>query len=121
MQLTRPVFDLDENGYGQVVYDVVLDGQHYSLICYSQALAPENRTDRVIAEAWDACFILFDGQPTKDDIEHLKAHATVQEAGEYATHVVAPVAATRNRFVPKTIALGGVATGSMKAIEPYST
>ena len=88
MQLTRPIFDLDENGYGQVVYDVVLDGQHYSLICYSQALAPENRTDRVIAEAWDACFILFDGQPTKDDIEHLKAHATVQEAGEYDERVL---------------------------------
>lgn len=88
MQMTRPAFDLDQNGFGHVVYDVVLDGQHYSLICYSQALAPENRTDRVIAEAWDACFILFDGQPTAEDIEHLKAHATVQEAGEYDERVL---------------------------------
>ena len=88
MQLTRPSFGLDDNGYGHVVYDVVLDNQHYSLICYSQALAPENRTDRVIAEAWDACFILFDGQPSAADIRQLEAHATVQEAGEYDERVL---------------------------------
>ena len=88
MQLTRPAFELDDDGYGHAVYDVVLDGQHYALICYSQALAPENRTDRVIAEAWDACFILFDGQPSPEDIDQLKSHATVQEAGEYDERVL---------------------------------
>ena len=40
----------------------------YSLIAYSRALADEDRTDRVIATAWDASFCLFDGVPTSDDI-----------------------------------------------------
>ena len=52
------------------------------------ALDPENRTDRVIAEAWDACFILFDGHPTQQDIDALKAHASVQEAGRYDPRVL---------------------------------
>ncbi|MEP0941761.1 MAG: hypothetical protein ABJH63_00230 [Rhizobiaceae bacterium] len=88
MQLARTSFELDDQGYGHAVYDVVLDHQHYALICYSQALAPENRTDRVIAEAWDACFLLFDGQPNATDIDQLRAHATVQEAGEYDERVL---------------------------------
>lgn len=88
MQLSRPVFELDALGYGHVVYDVVLDGRHYSLIAYSQALAPEDRTDRVIAEAWDACFVLFDGQPNNADIAHFHDHATVQEAGHYDQRVL---------------------------------
>ncbi|MEP1208943.1 MAG: hypothetical protein ABJM29_13645 [Rhizobiaceae bacterium] len=88
MQLTRSVFELDDNGYGHAVYDVVLDGQHYSLIAYSQALAPEDRTDRVIAEAWDSCFILYDGQPGADDIARLEFHATQQEAGQYDEKVL---------------------------------
>ena len=88
MQLKRPTFDLDEQGFGHAVYDVVFDGQHYSLIAYSQALAPEDRTDRVIAEAWDTCFILFDGQPTGDDVASLMDHATKQEAGQYDERVL---------------------------------
>ena len=88
MQMARTAFELDDQGFGHAVYDVVLDGQHYALICYSQTLDPENRTDRVIAEAWDACFILFDGQPNDADIAHLRAHATVQEAGEYDERVL---------------------------------
>ena len=88
MQMKRPVFDLDEKGFGHAVYDVTLDGQHYSLIAYSQALAPEDRTDRVIAEAWDTCFILFDGQPTAEDVAHLRDHATKQEAGQYDERVL---------------------------------
>ena len=61
-ELKRPVFDLDAQGYGHAVYEISLDDRPYSLIAYSQPLAPENRTDRVIAEAWDACFVLFDGK-----------------------------------------------------------
>ena len=86
--LKRPVFDLDEQGYGHAVYKISLDGRPYSLIAYSQSLAPENRTDRVIAEAWDACFVLFDGQPTAQDISHIGSNAVRQEAGHYDEKVL---------------------------------
>ena len=80
--------DLDHNGYGHSVYEVTLDGSLYSLIAYSSPLAPENRTDRVIAEAWDACFVLFDGQPSRADIDMLRDNATRQEAGRYNPSVL---------------------------------
>ena len=79
---------LDEDGYGHVVYKVKLDGHVYSLIAYSSPLDPHNRTDRVIAEAWDACFVLFDGIPTKADIEMLGDNAKRQEAGRYNSSVL---------------------------------
>ncbi len=79
---------LDDDGYGHCVYEVVLDNRLYSLIAYSSPLEPENRTDRVIAEAWDACFVLFDGKPLKADIELLRNNATRQESGRYNPSVL---------------------------------
>lgn len=84
----RPIFELDEAGYGHAVYEVQLDGAVYSLIAFSEALDAEHRTDRVIAEAWDACFVLFDGRPDEADIQRLHGHATKQEAGCYDERVL---------------------------------
>lgn len=76
-------FDLDDDGYGTVVYTVTTPVRQYSLIGYSHYLAPDQRTDRVIAEAWDATFTLFDGVPTAADVERLSAETPRQEAGRY--------------------------------------
>ena len=46
-------------------------------------LEPERRTDRVIAEAWDAAFVLFDGIPTAEDVARLKIGVPRQEAARY--------------------------------------
>src|SRR4051812_37405910 len=67
--IDRPRFDIDALGYGTAIYRVTRPGRAYSLIAFSQELAAEMRTDRVIAEAWDATFALFDGELTADDIE----------------------------------------------------
>ncbi|MEO1704396.1 MAG: hypothetical protein AAFR50_03530, partial [Pseudomonadota bacterium] len=79
--VTRPVWEMDAEGHGHGVYAVTLAGHTYSLIAFSQALADEDRTDRVIATAWDAAFVLFDGVPTEADIARLKAEVPHQEAG----------------------------------------
>ena len=76
-------FDLDGEGYGTVVYTVTTPHRQYSLIGYSHHLEPERRTDRVIAEAWDATFSLFDGVPAEADVERLAAETPRQEAGRY--------------------------------------
>ena len=86
--LSKQVVDLDDDGFGNVVLTVQLDGQDYSLMAFTAALAPEDRTDRVIAQAWDACFCLFDGVPTASDISTLRAHALKQEAGRYDSRVL---------------------------------
>lgn len=79
--ITRPRFDIDPQGYGTAVYRVSNGTRSYSLVAFSIFLAPENRTDRVIAEAWDATFALHDGDPTDDDIERLRQNVPRQEAG----------------------------------------
>ena len=79
--IDRPRFGLDADGYGAAVYRVAKPGRAYSLVAFSQYLAPEDRTDRVIAQAWDATFVLFDGNPAAADIERLRANVPKQEAG----------------------------------------
>jgi hypothetical protein len=82
-EVTRPVWEINAEGYGRAVYSVPLGGHVYSLVAFSTPLAPENRTDRVIAEAWDTSYALFDGQPTAADLDRLQENAPRQEAGRY--------------------------------------
>ncbi len=84
-KVIRTVWDINDAGYGRAVYSVQLGGRTYSLVAFSTELAPENRSDRVIAEAWDASFALFDGVPTEKDIDRLEANAPKQEAGRFET------------------------------------
>ena len=76
-------FDLDDHGYGAVVYTATTPHRRYSLIGFSHHLDPGRRTDRVIAEAWDATFSLFDGVPSEADLQRLRAQTPRQEAGRY--------------------------------------
>ncbi|WP_299664110.1 hypothetical protein [uncultured Ruegeria sp.] len=78
---SRPVFDIDEKGVGHAVYSAKGPDRTYSLIAFAHDLPPEQRSDRVIAEAWDATFTLFDGAPTADDIQRLSQNVPLQEAG----------------------------------------
>jgi len=78
---TRPVFDIDVSGVGRAVYTMQGPDRAYSLVCFAHDLPPEQRTDRVIASAWDATFALFDGIPDAGDIERLSRNVPRQEAG----------------------------------------
>ena len=77
----RPVWDIDDEGYGCAVYAVPLGGRVYSLVAFSTPLSTDQRTDRVIAEAWDTTYALFDGAPTAEDIDRLRINVPLQEAG----------------------------------------
>ena len=50
----RPRFDIDARGVGVAIYCVVIGPRTYSLVAFGHDLPAERRTDRVIAEAWDA-------------------------------------------------------------------
>ena len=82
-QVTRPVWDLDENGYGRAVYAVRIGNRDYSLVAFSQYLAPEMRIDRVIAQAWDTCYVLYDGLPDQAELDRLQQCVPYQEARRY--------------------------------------
>ena len=59
--------EVDDQGYGYMVYTARGPERHYSLVGFSNALDDDQRTDRVIATAWDASFVLFDGEQMSDD------------------------------------------------------
>lgn len=96
-RFSRPRFDIDARGVGTAVYQVDAGGRIYSLVCFGHDLPADQRTDRVIAEAWDATFVLFDGEPTPADIDRLFANVPRQEAGRYLANEL--VLARANRSV----------------------
>ena len=77
----QDLFDLDENGYGRAVYSFSKNNKTYSLVCFSNNISDEERSDRVIANKWDAAFTLYDGIPSKKDIDRLEINVPKQEVG----------------------------------------
>ena len=77
----KDLFDLDENGFGTAIYSFKKKERVYSLICFANKISDNERSDRVIATKWDAAFVLYDGVPTKSDIERLKNEVPKQEVG----------------------------------------
>ena len=80
-RFSRPVWNIDGRGEGVAVYRAENGRRVYSLVVFSRDLPPHLRSDRVIAEAWDAAFTLFDGVPSARDIARMRKHVPLQEAG----------------------------------------
>jgi len=80
-QLQCTHWDVDSDGIGTAIYEARGPVRTYSLVAFARALADADRSDRVIASAWDASFALFDGVPEAADIERLSAQVPLQEAG----------------------------------------
>ena len=77
----RDLFNLDDKGFGEVVYSFKKKERVYSLVCFANKIDDDERSDRVIATKWDAAFTLYDGVPDKKDIERLKNEVPKQEVG----------------------------------------
>ncbi|MEW7009066.1 hypothetical protein [Lentilitoribacter sp. EG35] len=80
-EFERTKFDIDNKGVGLAIYTMHALEHSYSLVCFAHDLPASQRSDRVIAHAWDATFALFDGLPTQTDIERLAQNVPKQEAG----------------------------------------
>lgn len=79
----RSVFDLTADGYGSAVYRVTTPAGIVSLVCFSNELDDDDRTDRVIAERWDTAFVLVAGDVSNTGLERLQKNAPLQEAGRF--------------------------------------
>ncbi len=79
----RPVWQINADGYGHAVYSVTLGGHTYSLVAVSTHIPDDQRTDRVIAEAWDSAYVLYDGIPDADEIARICQTAPKQEAARF--------------------------------------
>ncbi|MCG6901569.1 MAG: hypothetical protein LJE68_02710 [Rhodobacter sp.] len=80
-RIEQRMFEIDKSAVGRAVYAAHGPDRSYSLVAFAHDLPPEKRSDRVIAEAWDATFTLFDGIPTEDDLARLAQNVPLQEAG----------------------------------------
>lgn len=96
-RVTRPVWEIDAEGYGRAVYSVDMGGHIYSLVAFATPLADEDRSDRVIAEAWDTTYVLFDGVPDTADLDRLQGEAPRQEAGRYTAKELVLSRANKSR------------------------
>lgn len=77
----RVRFDIEEPGVGVAVYEARGPQRTYSLVAFAHDLPAEQRSDRVIAHAWDSTFALVDGVADDATIERLAANVPLQEAG----------------------------------------
>ena len=80
-EYNRDLFNLDSGGYGVAIYSFKKGKRVYSLVCFANKIDDNDRSDRVIATKWDAAFTLYDGVPSKKDIERLRNEVPRQEVG----------------------------------------
>lgn len=76
-----PLWEIGAEGTGRAVYRATGPSETYSLVAFAHDLPDEMRSDRVIAEAWDATFTLCKGTPSPQDLDRLQTQVPLQEAG----------------------------------------
>ena len=109
-QITSSIFDLDDQGYGTVVYEVEARYGTFSYVLFSHYLDPENRNDRVIANQWDLTMALCEGTVDAEQLEFLRTNVPKQEAGRVDSRVLVLSRANRSartfEYVVDTLAQG---------------
>ena len=80
-KIHKSKFDLDKDGYGTVVYEIIINKHTYSLVCFSAFLDDKDRSDRVIANKWDTAYTLHAGKLSNEDLNRLKKTIPLQESG----------------------------------------
>ncbi|CAA6821046.1 MAG: FIG00989860: hypothetical protein, partial [uncultured Thiotrichaceae bacterium] len=106
----RTLWEIDNQGVGCAVYQAKGPERTYSLIASAHDLSPEQRSERVIAEAWDATFTLFDGVPDEADLQRLIQNVPKQEVGRISSSELSLLQANRSvrlfDYVADTLAAG---------------
>ena len=80
-KINKSIFNLDKDGYGTVVYEIIINNETYSLVCFSAFLDDKDRSDRVIASKWDTAYTLHVGKLSDEDLRRLKNTIPLQESG----------------------------------------
>ena len=119
-QFKRMLRKVDKDGYGVSVYSAITPKRTYSLIAFTQEIPADMRTDRVIAEVWDATFSLFDGVPTQEDIDYLAENTPLQEGGRYRPSELVLARANKSLRVFENI-ISALASGNQPDIELISS
>ena len=96
-RIERERFDLDADGYGDIVYRVVTPAGTLRFVAFSNHLDPSERTDRVIATQWDSTFVLTAAEVDDALLADYRKNIPLQEAGR--CHPIDLVLSRANRSV----------------------
>lgn len=89
-------FDLNDEGFGTVIYRIDTPNARYHCVIFSAYLPPEKRSDRVIAEQWDVSFVLVAGNLDTAQLADLQRNVPLQEAGRFDARVLVLSRANRS-------------------------
>ena len=87
-QIKVSLLDLDEHGYGTMVYSIEANANRYSYVLFSDYLADQDRNDRVIAEKWDVTMTLCIGDVSEAQLEDMRRNVPKQEAGRAQSNML---------------------------------
>ncbi|MGH3349698.1 MAG: hypothetical protein ACRDPS_03450 [Nocardioides sp.] len=73
--------DLDEDGRGVVVFDVLAGEHRWSFVAFSKTIDDSAREDRVVAASWDVTAALVEGEVDDAYVASLRPEVTRQEEG----------------------------------------
>ena len=108
--------ELDDDGYGRVAYRVHTPAGALGFAAFSHHLDPADRTDRVIAEHWDASFVLTLEPPGPADLDRLHDNVPRQEAGRCGAGEIVLSRANRSVRLFDAVA-GSLAAGRQPPLE----
>ena len=80
-RIERERFNLDADGFGEVVYRITTPAGALRFVAFSNHLDPSERTDRVIATQWDATFVLTAAEVDDMLLAKYRENVPLQEAG----------------------------------------
>ncbi|MFE4835751.1 hypothetical protein ACFRAU_13860 [Arthrobacter sp. NPDC056691] len=79
--VARTRMELDPAARGTAVYTVDAEGRQLTFVAFCRTLEESERTDRVIADAWDVTAALIEGSLTPEREAELRLNVPVQERG----------------------------------------
>ena len=108
--ITREKFDLDNRGIGTAIYKINTPIIPVWFVVFADDLEACERTDRVIAEKWDATFALTTKKPDEEKLGYLKENIPLQEAGRCTSDEIILSRANKSvrlfNYVAERLALG---------------
>ena len=87
-RIATQLSDLDDHGYGTLVYTIDTPQNRYSFVVFSNYLADEDRNDRVIADQWDVTLALCMGAVSPAQLSEMRDNVPKQEAGRASANML---------------------------------
>ena len=79
---------LDAAGYGYTLYSLSTPHNRYTVVFFTHLLSDQQRSDRVISNAWDITCALCEGEISQAQLRQLQQCLPKQEAGQYASNII---------------------------------